>query len=175
MAYNLDTRLLLDRIIEAYKFKNDAELARHLDVLPSRISNWVSRNSIDFQLVFTRCEELNFDWLLRGEGNIYRTTNVIQGDRNIGNNNTGTIGGNVGDHSINIAAPGSGTQKIIYPNRTIEIAQSTQEHFSGVAEQQAQYLTLNEIIANQKEEISSQRAEIIRLQQKLIDRLESDK
>lgn len=175
MEYNADIRLILNRIKEAYNLKNDAELARHLDVLATRISNWVSRNTIDYDLMFTKCKDLNFDWLLTGLGEKYRA-NIILGDRNPVGNNQGTISGqNIGDNSINISGPISGSQKIIHPDKTIDIEYSTQDTISHVAEPRAPYMSPNETIAYQKEIISELQTEIIRLQKILINRLESDK
>lgn len=174
MEYEADVRLILNRIKEAYKLKNDAELAKYLDVLATRISNWVSRNTVDYDLIFTKCKDLNFDWLITGLGEKYRT-NIIQGDRNSVGNNQGTIlGNNVGDNSINISAPTKGEQKIIYPDRTIEVTQSTQG-YSYVAEPQSPYGDIETIIAEKNKEIDSLRAKVIRLQEELIERLKSDK
>lgn len=58
--------IILDRIKEAYKLKNNAELARFLGVKPNTISNWYARNSIDYDIIFSKCEGANLDWLING-------------------------------------------------------------------------------------------------------------
>ena len=58
--------IVLDRIKEAYKLKNNAELARFLGVKPNTISNWYARNSIDYDIIFSKCEGANLDWLING-------------------------------------------------------------------------------------------------------------
>lgn len=59
---------IINRIKQAYKLPTDAALATFLGVSKSTISNWASRNSIDYDLIFSKCEHLNFDWLLTGVG-----------------------------------------------------------------------------------------------------------
>ena len=45
---------ILDRIVTWYGLKNKTELARFLGVTPQTISNWYSRDSIDYDLIFGR-------------------------------------------------------------------------------------------------------------------------
>lgn len=59
---------LLERIKICANLKNDAELARFLGKSPSVLSNWKARNSIDYDLIFSKCEHFNLDWLLTGRG-----------------------------------------------------------------------------------------------------------
>jgi len=60
--------------------------------------------------------QINPYWLLLGEGDMFISTSVIDG-KNISKDNT--ISGNqiVGDRSILITGPTSGSQKIIYPDK----------------------------------------------------------
>ena len=55
---------ILDRIIEFYNLKNKAELAKFLEVAPNTITNWYSRNSFDPDIIFTKCVDIDFNWLL---------------------------------------------------------------------------------------------------------------
>lgn len=119
--------------------------------------------------------ELNLIWLITGEGDMTRMQNIIQGDRNPVGNNSGTITGhNIGDNSINVSAPVSGSQKIIYPDRTMEIEQLTQD-LSYVAEQQPLYMDLKTQLGEKEKEIELLRSKIIELQAELIQRLKLDK
>lgn len=36
------------------------------------ISNWKKRNTIDYERLFTKCENINFDWLFMGRGEMHR-------------------------------------------------------------------------------------------------------
>ncbi len=67
-----DKELILNRIKEAYNFKNSAELADFLGIARNTLTNWYKRNSIDYDLVFSKCEHLNIDWLITGKGQMLR-------------------------------------------------------------------------------------------------------
>lgn len=63
---------ILSRLKDAYNIKKDNELAELLGVSKSTLSNWVSRDSIDFDKVFSLCEHINLNWLLTGQGSKFR-------------------------------------------------------------------------------------------------------
>lgn len=58
--------VILDRIKFHYSIQSNAELARFLGISPSTLSNWYSRNTIDYDLVFSKCKNLDLDWLING-------------------------------------------------------------------------------------------------------------
>lgn len=62
-----DKKAILDRIKTASKSKTDADLARFLGVSPAVLSNWKSRGSIDYDLILSKCEHLDLNWLLTGK------------------------------------------------------------------------------------------------------------
>ncbi|MDR0606506.1 MAG: helix-turn-helix domain-containing protein [Bacteroidales bacterium] len=64
---------ILNRIKIGLNIKNDADLARLLEISPATLSNWRSRNSIDYDMVFSKCEFLNLDWLLTGKGEMLKS------------------------------------------------------------------------------------------------------
>ena len=68
MGNIVNKKLILDRIKEAYGLSGNSELARFLGVAPNTITNWYNRNSIDFDLVFPKCESIDFNWLITGKG-----------------------------------------------------------------------------------------------------------
>lgn len=49
---------ILNRIMSHYGLRNKTELASFLGVSPQTVSNWYSRNSIDYDLVFEKCAGL---------------------------------------------------------------------------------------------------------------------
>jgi hypothetical protein len=68
MKDKLDKGLILSRIKFHYKFKSDAQLARFLGLGTNTLANWYTRNTINYDLIFTKCEELNPNWIITGEG-----------------------------------------------------------------------------------------------------------
>lgn len=59
---------ILDRLRGALGLANDTELANHLGIKKATLSNWRSRNSLDWPLLFSVCEHLNLNWLVYGWG-----------------------------------------------------------------------------------------------------------
>lgn len=72
MGNILDKPLVLDRIKEYYKLKGNAELARFLGVAPNTITNWYGRKTFDIDVIYTKCVDVDMNWLLTGEGNMIR-------------------------------------------------------------------------------------------------------
>lgn len=72
MGNILDKPLVLDRIKEYYKLKGNAELARFLGVAPNTITNWYGRKTFDIDVIYTKCVDIDMNWLLTGEGNMIR-------------------------------------------------------------------------------------------------------
>ncbi len=72
MGNILDKPLVLDRIKEYYKLKGNAELARFLGVAPNTITNWYGRKTFDIDVIYTKCVDIDMNWLLTGEGNMLR-------------------------------------------------------------------------------------------------------
>lgn len=71
-------QLIINRLKEACNITKDTELARLLGISKSTLSNWVSRDSMDYDKVFALCEHINIDWLLTGQGNMLRNTEHFQ-------------------------------------------------------------------------------------------------
>ena len=59
--------LILERLREYYGYKTQKELAEKLGVNQSTLTMWKTRNSIDWDVVFTKCEDIDFHWLITGE------------------------------------------------------------------------------------------------------------
>lgn len=65
-----------DRIIALISHYSDGKpslFAKFLGVAPSTVSTWISRNSLDYDLVFAKCENISPSWLLTGEGPMLKT------------------------------------------------------------------------------------------------------
>lgn len=73
----MDKTLIINKIKEHYKFKSDSEFARYLDITPQVLSNWKTRNTFDPSLVYTKCLDINPEWLLTGKGEMLRNGDKI--------------------------------------------------------------------------------------------------
>ena len=73
MGNILDKISVLDRIKSFYKLKGNADLARFLGVAPNTITNWYGRKTFDLDTIYTKCVDINFNWLLTGEGEMLRS------------------------------------------------------------------------------------------------------
>lgn len=61
-------------------FKRDSELAAYLGVSRSTLSNWVTRNSIDFPLLLGHFPDVDYNWLLTGNGQPGAQHDFVDGD-----------------------------------------------------------------------------------------------
>lgn len=59
---------MLMQLIQQYDDGNKTRFAKRLGLTPQGISTWLSRGTIDHELVYSKCEGLNASWLLTGEG-----------------------------------------------------------------------------------------------------------
>lgn len=63
---------IIERLKIGMELSSDNALADTLGVSKTTLSNWKSRNSLDFPLVFSLCEHISLDWLLTGKGNMLK-------------------------------------------------------------------------------------------------------
>lgn len=76
MSEKINKAEVLDRIKSYYGLKNNAKLASFLGVAPTTISSWYARDSFDLDIIYSKCVDISFDWLLTGEGAMLRTNDV---------------------------------------------------------------------------------------------------
>jgi repressor LexA len=70
----MDKSLILKEIKKHYSFKTDGEFAAFLGIKQNTLSNWSTRNSIDYDRIIEKCENINGDWLLTGKGEMLKKT-----------------------------------------------------------------------------------------------------
>ena len=63
---------ILTRIKKAYHLETDAEVAKLLDIKPSTLSMQKNRGKLDLVRIINKCSDLNKNWLLDGEGPMWR-------------------------------------------------------------------------------------------------------
>lgn len=66
-----NAKIILNRIKNAYNLKIDTQLSNFLGVKQSTISTWKARNSLNWELIFSKCENINLNWLLTGDGEMF--------------------------------------------------------------------------------------------------------
>jgi phage repressor protein C with HTH and peptisase S24 domain len=65
---------LIIKLKSFYKLKKDVDLAEKLGITQSNLSLWKSRNSVDFDLIFSKCKDLDKNWWLSDGDDEYGRT-----------------------------------------------------------------------------------------------------
>jgi len=73
----MDNILILNEIKKHYNFKSDSDFAKFLGISTTRLGNWRSRNTFDYELVSTKCEDIDANWLFSGKGNMVKDLKSI--------------------------------------------------------------------------------------------------
>ncbi len=60
--------LIIAKLKQYYSFGNDKELADFLGIAPNTLASWKSRNSLDWSLIFAKCEDISMEWLVNDVG-----------------------------------------------------------------------------------------------------------
>lgn len=63
----MDKALILSRIKLYLKLKSDKDLADFLGIKPNVLSNWYKRDSIDYDIIFTKCDFIDKNFLIDGK------------------------------------------------------------------------------------------------------------
>ena len=58
----------LEAIVKRYSYGKPSVFAKLIGVAPSTISSWLSRDTLDYDLLFAKCENISSEWLLTGRG-----------------------------------------------------------------------------------------------------------
>lgn len=64
----MDKKDILSALIRHYADGNKSKFASMLGVSPQAVSTWEKRNTFDIELIFSKCVNLNAQWLLTGTG-----------------------------------------------------------------------------------------------------------
>jgi phage repressor protein C with HTH and peptisase S24 domain len=73
----MDKSLIINEIKLHLGIKTDTEFANFLGVTQPTISTWRSRNSIDYDLIIAKCNNIDANWLLTGKGNMLKEENTL--------------------------------------------------------------------------------------------------
>ncbi len=72
----MDKSLILNEIKLHYGFKKDTDFADYLGITSQVLSNWKTRNTFDYDVIYTKCLNINPHWLFTGEGNMLKNEQV---------------------------------------------------------------------------------------------------
>lgn len=72
--HKLTNRERLEALINYYSEGNKSMFGRLIGLQPSSITNWIRRDTLDFELIYSKCADLNPHWLLTGEGEMLKST-----------------------------------------------------------------------------------------------------
>lgn len=72
MSTSINKSLILNEIKSHYGFKSDAEFARFLGIKPQTLASWYSRNTFDIDLLYSKCVDIDANWLLTGNGEMLK-------------------------------------------------------------------------------------------------------
>lgn len=76
MTSLINKSLILNRIKFIKKMSTDKELAELLEITVATLSNWRRRDSIDYDLILSKCRDIDTEWLIYGENLHNLTTSV---------------------------------------------------------------------------------------------------
>jgi len=68
-----DKKKIINELVNYYSHGNKADFARKLGITPQGLSTWINRNTFDVELIFSKCENLNAEWLLTGSGQMLKS------------------------------------------------------------------------------------------------------
>lgn len=68
----MDKKEMLNALINHYERGNKSQFAKRLGVSAQGLSTWLSRNTFDTELIYSKCENVNPEWLLTGKGNMLK-------------------------------------------------------------------------------------------------------
>lgn len=97
MSIKNNKSLILKEIKKHYSIKSDADFARFLDIKPQTLSSWYSRNTFDIDLIYSKCVDIDGNWLLTGKGSMLKDdakkvlSQNIKGNSNVMSGNDTSI------------------------------------------------------------------------------------
>lgn len=73
---------IIARLKEVFGSRTDTELAKYLGLSQSTIASWKARDTIDWELIITKCNNVNLNWLIWGIGKKFLHEEINQVNEN---------------------------------------------------------------------------------------------
>jgi len=119
---------IIDRLKSVYEIDTDSAFAAFLGVSRSTVPTWKARNSINWELLFAKCDDINYNWLITGKGqpfnaNSYNSASSIDLIQDSQGTYRGVSGKAVAVTDISVAAGNGGfdNQDYITKEDTIQL------------------------------------------------------
>lgn len=74
----MDKKDMLQALISYYDNGNKSQFAKRLGISAQGLSTWIKRNTFDLELIYSKCELLNSEWLLTGKGSMLKESSCIE-------------------------------------------------------------------------------------------------
>ncbi|MDR1055852.1 MAG: helix-turn-helix domain-containing protein [Prevotellaceae bacterium] len=73
----LDKSQILKEIKLHYRFEKDSDFARFLGITSQNLSNWYNRKTFNRKILYTKCLDINPEWLLTGKGEMLKANKEL--------------------------------------------------------------------------------------------------
>lgn len=73
----MDKSLIIKKIKSYLNIKTDSDFADFLGVKQPTISSWKARNTLDYELIITKCNDIDANWLLTGKGEMLKAPSDV--------------------------------------------------------------------------------------------------
>lgn len=78
MGTFIDNSLIIDEIKSYLGFEKDIQLSDFLGIKRNTLSNWRARNMLDYQLLLTKCDWIDANYLFTMQGSLVKKTTVTE-------------------------------------------------------------------------------------------------
>jgi phage repressor protein C with HTH and peptisase S24 domain len=69
----MDKVQILKALQKHYNFDKDVDFAQFLGISPQTLTNWISRSTFNYEILYTKCVGVSGDWLLGGDVPMFRS------------------------------------------------------------------------------------------------------
>ncbi|WP_286767195.1 MULTISPECIES: LexA family transcriptional regulator [Sphingobacterium] len=89
----MNKSLIINQIKSHLNIKTDSDFADFLGVKQPTISAWKSRNTMDYELIITKCKDIDANWLITGSGNMLKERTSIKNEDKLKLDSTPSVDG----------------------------------------------------------------------------------